>query len=168
MEQQCYHIKNVQIKRHLLRRYGYFFSNATKVHFDHSIIYYIHISNVRGSYEEMYDVHSIVDSIVHICLALLTVMYVRYVPSTKHGHRLIQLYRLIRMNETSKQTIRPRTIIITNNNPIVNSRTIYLWDGQKVTQILVFLQRLSFPLTCLLYTSPSPRDRQKSRMPSSA
>ena len=24
------------------------------------------------------------------------------------------------------------------------------------------------PTTCLLYTSPSPRDRQKSRMPSSA
>ena len=24
------------------------------------------------------------------------------------------------------------------------------------------------PVTCLLYTSPSPRDRQKSRMPSSA
>ena len=27
---------------------------------------------------------------------------------------------------------------------------------------------LSHPNTCLLYTSPSPRDRQKSRMPSSA
>ena len=27
---------------------------------------------------------------------------------------------------------------------------------------------LVFPLPCLLYTSPSPRDRQKSRMPSSA
>ena len=26
----------------------------------------------------------------------------------------------------------------------------------------------SLPVTCLLYTSPSPRDRQKSRMPSSA
>ena len=26
----------------------------------------------------------------------------------------------------------------------------------------------SYPTTCLLYTSPSPRDRQKSRMPSSA
>ena len=25
-----------------------------------------------------------------------------------------------------------------------------------------------YPSTCLLYTSPSPRDRQKSRMPSSA
>ena len=27
---------------------------------------------------------------------------------------------------------------------------------------------ISAPNTCLLYTSPSPRDRQKSRMPSSA
>ena len=26
----------------------------------------------------------------------------------------------------------------------------------------------SLPYSCLLYTSPSPRDRQKSRMPSSA
>ena len=30
------------------------------------------------------------------------------------------------------------------------------------------LQSISPPITCLLYTSPSPRDRQKSRMPSSA
>ena len=28
--------------------------------------------------------------------------------------------------------------------------------------------RRAWPVTCLLYTSPSPRDRQKSRMPSSA
>ena len=28
--------------------------------------------------------------------------------------------------------------------------------------------RLSLATSCLLYTSPSPRDRQKSRMPSSA
>ena len=27
---------------------------------------------------------------------------------------------------------------------------------------------MTIPYTCLLYTSPSPRDRQKSRMPSSA
>ena len=30
------------------------------------------------------------------------------------------------------------------------------------------MQRLIELITCLLYTSPSPRDRQKSRMPSSA
>ena len=35
--------------------------------------------------------------------------------------------------------------------------------GAAVTAALVALF-----LTCLLYTSPSPRDRQKSRMPSSA
>src|SRR5665213_2206920 len=28
------------------------------------------------------------------------------------------------------------------------------------------LEKLDIPYTCLLYTSPSPRDRQKSRMPS--
>ena len=31
-----------------------------------------------------------------------------------------------------------------------------------------FYHILSFLIGCLLYTSPSPRDRQKSRMPSSA
>ena len=33
---------------------------------------------------------------------------------------------------------------------------------------LLDVERLIMPLFCLLYTSPSPRDRQKSRMPSSA
>ena len=40
-----------------------------------------------------------------------------------------------------------------------NQTWLYLWR----------LQGLDLPLKhCLLYTSPSPRDRQKSRMPSSA
>ena len=30
------------------------------------------------------------------------------------------------------------------------------------------LDRLAYDYTCLLYTSPSPRDRTRSRMPSSA
>ena len=34
--------------------------------------------------------------------------------------------------------------------------------------ITAFIQRGFQPESCLLYTSPSPRDRQKSRMPSSA
>ena len=32
----------------------------------------------------------------------------------------------------------------------------------------VVSDEITTPITCLLYTSPSPRDRQKSRMPSSA
>ena len=37
-----------------------------------------------------------------------------------------------------------------------------------ISYLSVALKSLSDALTCLLYTSPSPRDRQKSRMPSSA
>ena len=40
--------------------------------------------------------------------------------------------------------------------PYVNVETNAGWDGDDYTG------------ACLLYTSPSPRDRQKSRMPSSA
>ena len=38
----------------------------------------------------------------------------------------------------------------------------------KVGSILKSLKQKQTNQTCLLYTSPSPRDRQKSRMPSSA
>ena len=42
-------------------------------------------------------------------------------------------------------------------------------DLDYATQILIaLLQELIQKTVCLLYTSPSPRDRQKSRMPSSA
>ena len=42
-----------------------------------------------------------------------------------------------------------------------------LTSGQEIEGNVSFLSR-SADTTCLLYTSPSPRDRQKSRMPSSA
>ena len=45
----------------------------------------------------------------------------------------------------------------------------------EIATVLFLAQELGKPIlvegpagTCLLYTSPSPRDRQKSRMPSSA
>ena len=40
----------------------------------------------------------------------------------------------------------------------------YIWSNVKPA----FEKRYELTKTCLLYTSPSPRDRQKSRMPSSA
>ena len=52
---------------------------------------------------------------------------------------------------------------------------IYLKDGllTRTEQMLLWDERRKLGITedehtCLLYTSPSPRDRQKSRMPSSA
>ena len=47
--------------------------------------------------------------------------------------------------------------------------SVVIYDGAKLTRITdddaAFLTQYGI---CLLYTSPSPRDRQKSRMPSSA
>ena len=40
-----------------------------------------------------------------------------------------------------------------------------LYEAQQQTNLILGSEQ---PITCLLYTSPSPRDRQKSRMPSSA
>ena len=40
--------------------------------------------------------------------------------------------------------------------------------GKKVMDTLKGLDKIAYIRFCLLYTSPSPRDRQKSRMPSSA
>ena len=40
--------------------------------------------------------------------------------------------------------------------------------GVELTRTLQRLGKKSEFINCLLYTSPSPRDRQKSRMPSSA
>ena len=40
--------------------------------------------------------------------------------------------------------------------------------NKKVISSAKFEAKEQFTKSCLLYTSPSPRDRQKSRMPSSA
>ena len=45
---------------------------------------------------------------------------------------------------------------------IATINSVYTWIGKYVTQ------EKSLSLDCLLYTSPSPRDRSVSRMPSSA
>ena len=44
-------------------------------------------------------------------------------------------------------------------------RPIPSWSANSFFAMIMFVQCV---LACLLYTSPSPRDRQKSRMPSSA
>ena len=43
-----------------------------------------------------------------------------------------------------------------------------LVDQELIEEEIVLLETMREAFGCLLYTSPSPRDRQKSRMPSSA
>ena len=45
---------------------------------------------------------------------------------------------------------------------------VWLVNPAQEAQARALLDQAQHPPTCLLYTSPSPRDRQKSRMPSSA
>ena len=41
-------------------------------------------------------------------------------------------------------------------------------DIEKERGITILAKNIALPYNCLLYTSPSPRDRTRSRMPSSA
>ena len=61
------------------------------------------------------------------------------------------------LNEISKQKLKSK------DNYLALASRVVLYDDWCTSYILV-LQYVD----CLLYTSPSPRDRQKSRMPSSA
>eukprot|EP00828_Plagiopyla_frontata_P040786 TRINITY_DN5626_c0_g1_i5.p2 TRINITY_DN5626_c0_g1~~TRINITY_DN5626_c0_g1_i5.p2 ORF type:complete len:153 (-),score=26.36 TRINITY_DN5626_c0_g1_i5:35-493(-) len=50
----------------------------------------------------------------------------------------------------------------------LNDQAIEIYQSVKVTKIFSSAFFFTRNYSCLLYTSPSPRDRQKSRMPSSA
>ena len=61
--------------------------------------------------------------------------------------------------------------IVENSNKIAVHKTVNAWNqGWNALEgdNEVDLSASVLVTTCLLYTSPSPRDRQKSRMPSSA
>ena len=47
-------------------------------------------------------------------------------------------------------------------------KAVTMLGGYAATAITAVTVQNTLGVTCLLYTSPSPRDRQKSRMPSSA
>ena len=54
-------------------------------------------------------------------------------------------------------------------DPNFANSVIYLFEhNERGAMGLVINKPTEVDLACLLYTSPSPRDRQKSRMPSSA
>ena len=52
--------------------------------------------------------------------------------------------------------------------PLVEGSTVSTKFGMIKTDHILFIASGAFHLTCLLYTSPSPRDLSTSRMPSSA
>ena len=63
-----------------------------------------------------------------------------------------------------------RTTSQRESKRLEQAESLALLDVQTPIDIATLSQALAVSerLSCLLYTSPSPRDRQKSRMPSSA
>ena len=54
------------------------------------------------------------------------------------------------------------------NSVLYENETKLVFDETVSKLVINFRAQFPYSSTCLLYTSPSPRDRQKSRMPSSA
>ena len=78
----------------------------------------------------------------------------------KHAH-------LATVSPTSRRG-RSRMWNIAGHNVCIDAFTVLLGIGSKRLLKIVKSMRTSFICPCLLYTSPSPRDKRQSRMPSSA
>ena len=59
-------------------------------------------------------------------------------------------------------------VSLSNEQADEGTITLFNMNGQTLTQKEISLQNTTQIIPCLLYTSPSPRDRTRSRMPSSA
>ena len=59
-------------------------------------------------------------------------------------------------------------LTILNDRPVNAETPAHLLDEDITSAMRLFVRNNGIPPTCLLYTSPSPRDRTRSRMPSSA
>ena len=59
-------------------------------------------------------------------------------------------------------------ILVTGANGQLGNEMRIVTKGSSDKYIFTDVNQVEGLETCLLYTSPSPRDRQKSRMPSSA
>ena len=95
-------------------------------------------------------------------------------------HSVTEIHYLFSANETIGETVRNmrgedlgsvEDLIVTGDDRVVVAILSvggFLGIGDKLVAVSFDKLNISADGFCLLYTSPSPRDRQKSRMPSSA
>ena len=116
------------------------------------------------------------------------VKWLGFLPCPMHGRIVVQRAKLLRALMAVREALaghlsvdRYRSLLgflehlkFLLPSPKLRMRGLYrpLRSGQEITSgpatLVLVTYRMRASLTCLLYTSPSPRDRQKSRMPSSA
>ena len=87
------------------------------------------------------------------------------------NQRVLELPPLWRKNRVSgrKVTEPMRTLLVSGSDRKMATAIVRLIRrARQIAVVSSFLLADKEVIACLLYTSPSPRDRQKSRMPSSA
>ena len=85
--------------------------------------------------------------------------------TTEDGHKVVTYLNAIGSRGIVKRYNVINVISITEDSPKLHSNL--RGKGDEVVSKILNLT-IGQVIGCLLYTSPSPRDRQKSRMPSSA
>ena len=132
---------------------------------------FVDADGVRSANQEIFDeVFRMIDEAEHYVL-LDVFLYNNFTGTETSVYR--QLSRQLTDKLIAKKKSNPKIIIQVITDPI---NTIYggyklkdfeLLKEAGISVIITDLKPLR-PNTCLLYTSPSPRDRTRSRMPSSA
>ena len=97
---------------------------------------------------------------------------VRFHGGNNAGHTVIVEGNTFKLHLIPSGIIYGGPMSIIGNGVVVDPRVLldeieYI-EGKGIDPKLMVSDRAHVIMPCLLYTSPSPRDRQKSRMPSSA
>ena len=102
-------------------------------------------------------------------------VFVKFCHSTDHrqGPEMIEKFKDTALRYVAKQKVKFENLSPIDINNILGSRRDAITDDELACGIYYLLDKLHVLIIldyihCLLYTSPSPRDRTRSRMPSSA
>ena len=104
-------------------------------------------------------------------LGLVIIDYLQLMEGTTPDNRVQELSRITRGLKSMARELNVPVIALSQLSRGVESRTNkrpLLSDLRESGSIEQDADLVCMIYSCLLYTSPSPRDRQKSRMPSSA